>query len=116
MISNLAGVTLAKPTFATLPLPGIQTCLIDENGQEILKNSVEGKLCVKFPWPSMARTIYGDHNRFRETYFSKFKNKYFTGDGCLIDEDGMYRITGRVDDVLVVSGHNLGTAEIEKYG
>ena len=113
MISNLAGVTPAKPTFATLPLPGIQTCLIDENGQEILKNSVEGKLCVKFPWPSMARTIYGDHNRFRETYFSKFKNKYFTGDGCLIDEDGMYRITGRVDDVLVVSGHNLGTAEIE---
>jgi len=113
MISNLAGVTPAKPTFATLPLPGIQTCLLDENGQEIFKNSVEGKLCVKFPWPSMARTIYGDHNRFRETYFSKFKNKYFTGDGCLIDEDGMYRITGRVDDVLVVSGHNLGTAEIE---
>ena len=113
MISNLAGVTPAKPTFATLPLPGIQTCLIDENGQEILKNSVEGRLCVKFPWPSIARTIYGNHNRFRETYFTKFKNKYFTGDGCLIDEDGMYRITGRVDDVLVVSGHNLGTAEIE---
>ena len=81
--------------------------MIDENGQEILKNSVEGRLCVKFPWPSMARTIYGNHNRFRETYFTEFKNKYFTGDGCLIDEDGMYRITGRVDDVLVVSGHNL---------
>jgi len=113
MISNLAGVTPSKPTFATLPLPGIQACLIDENGKEILENSVEGKLCIKFPWPSMARTIYGDHNRFRETYFSSFKNKYFTGDGCLRDENGMYRITGRVDDVLIVSGHNLGTAEIE---
>ena len=113
MISNLAGVTPSKPSFATLPLPGIQACLVDENGIELEGNSVEGRLCVKFPWPSMARTIYGDHNRFRETYFSVFKNKYFTGDGCLRDENGMYRITGRVDDVLIVSGHNLGTAEIE---
>jgi len=113
MISNLAGVTPSKPTFATLPLPGIQVCLLDEKGKEFEGNSVEGRLCVKFPWPSMARTIYGDHNRFKETYFSTFKNKYFTGDGCLRDENGMYRITGRVDDILIVSGHNLGTAEIE---
>ena len=113
MISNLAGVTPSKPTFATLPLPGIQPCLLDNDGKELLANSVEGRLCIKFPWPSIARTIYGDHNRFRETYFSSFKNKYFTGDGCLRDENGMYRITGRVDDVLIVSGHNLGTAEIE---
>jgi acetyl-CoA synthetase len=113
MISNLAGVTPSKPTFATLPLPGIQPCLVDEKGNEIEGNSVEGRLCIKFPWPSMARTIYGDHERFKETYFSNFKNKYFTGDGCLRDIDGMYRITGRVDDVLIISGHNLGTAEIE---
>ena len=113
MISNLAGVTPAKPTFATLPLPGIQACLVDENGNEIEGNSAGGRLCVKFPWPSIARTIYGDHQRFKDTYFSTFPNKYFTGDGCLRDENGMYRITGRVDDVLIVSGHNLGTAEIE---
>jgi len=113
MISNLAGVTSAKPTFATLPLPGIQPCLVDEKGNEIEGNSVEGRLCIKFPWPSMARTIYGDHKRFKETYFSTFPKKYFTGDGALRDENGMYRITGRVDDVLIVSGHNLGTAEIE---
>ena len=113
MISNLAGVTPAKSTFATLPLPGIQPCLVDEKGNEIKGNSVEGRLCIKFPWPSIARTIYGDHRRFKETYFSTFKNNYFTGDGCLRDETGMYRITGRVDDVLIVSGHNLGTAEIE---
>ena len=113
MISNLAGVTSAKPTFATLPLPGIQPCLLDEKGQEIEGNSVEGRLCMKFPWPSIARTIYGDHKRFKETYFSTFPKKYFTGDGALRDENGMYRITGRVDDVLIVSGHNLGTAEIE---
>ncbi|MGY8987273.1 MAG: acetate--CoA ligase [Flavobacteriales bacterium] len=113
MISNLAGVTPSKPSFATFPLPGIQACLLEENGKELEGNSVEGRLCIKFPWPSIARTIYGDHNRFRETYFSTFKNKYFTGDGCLRDENGMYRITGRVDDVLIVSGHNLGTAEIE---
>jgi len=113
MISNLAGITPSKPTFATLPLPGIQPCLVDENGNEIKGNSVDGRLCIKFPWPSMARTIYGDHKRFKDTYFSAFKNKYFTGDGCLRNENGMYRITGRVDDVLIVSGHNLGTAEIE---
>ena len=113
MISNLAGVTPAKSTFATLPLPGIQPCLVDEKGNEIKGNSVEGRLCIKFPWPSIARTIYGDHKRFKQTYFSTFKNNYFTGDGCLRDETGMYRITGRVDDVLIVSGHNLGTAEIE---
>ncbi len=113
MISNLAGVTPAKATFATLPLPGIQPCLVNKNGDEIEGDSVEGSLCIKFPWPSMARTIYGDHQRFKETYFSTFKSKYFTGDGALRDEYGMYRITGRVDDVLIVSGHNLGTAEIE---
>ena len=113
MISNLAGVTPAKPTFATLPLPGIQPCLVDEKGKELNGNNVAGRLCIKHPWPSMARTIYGDHQRFKETYFAVFENKYFTGDGCLRDENGMYRITGRVDDVLIVSGHNLGTAEIE---
>tara|TARA_B100000902_G_scaffold40126_1_gene47725 strand:- start:54039 stop:55934 length:1896 start_codon:yes stop_codon:yes gene_type:complete len=113
MISNIAGVTKSRPTFATLPLPGIQPCLVDDNGIEIQGNSVEGSLCIKYPWPSIARTIYGDHKRFKETYFSKFKNKYFTGDGALRDEEGLYRITGRVDDVLIVSGHNLGTAEIE---
>ena len=113
MISNLANVTPAKPSFATLPLPGIQPCLVDEKGNELKGNSVEGRLCIKFPWPSIARTIYGNHKRFKETYFSAFHNKYFTGDGCLRDENGMYRITGRVDDVLIVSGHNLGTAEIE---
>ncbi len=113
MISNLAKVTPAKPTFATLPLPGIQPALVDEKGNEIKENLVEGRLCIKFPWPSIARTIYGDHKRFKETYFSSFDNKYFTGDGCLRDITGMYRITGRVDDVLIVSGHNLGTAEIE---
>ncbi|MAW20928.1 MAG: acetate--CoA ligase [Flavobacteriales bacterium] len=113
MISNLAGVTPGKPTFATLPLPGIQPCLVDEQGNEIKGNSVKGRLCIKYPWPAMARSIYGNHERFKNTYFNAFKNKYFTGDGCLRDENGMYRITGRVDDVLIVSGHNLGTAEIE---
>ena len=113
MISNLAGVTPSKPSFATLPLPGIQPCLVDEKGKEIEGNNVEGRLCIKFPWPSMARTIYGNHKRFKATYFSGFENKYFTGDGALRDENGMYRITGRVDDVIIVSGHNLGTAEIE---
>ena len=113
MISNLAKVTPAKPTFATLPLPGIQPAIVNENGDEIKENLVEGRLCIKFPWPSIARTIYGDHKRFKETYFSSFENQYFTGDGCLRDITGMYRITGRVDDVLIVSGHNLGTAEIE---
>ena len=113
MISNLAGITPSKPTFATLPLPGIQPCLVDEKGKEMEGNNVKGRLCIKFPWPSMARTIYGDHQRFKDTYFTAFENKYFTGDGALRDENGMYRITGRVDDVIIVSGHNLGTAEIE---
>jgi len=113
MISNLAGITPAKPSFATLPLPGIQPCLVDERGKELQGNNVKGRLCIKHPWPSMARTIYGDHQRFKSTYFTAFENKYFTGDGALRDENGMYRITGRVDDVIIVSGHNLGTAEIE---
>ena len=113
MISNLAGVTPANPTFATFPLPGIQPCLVDENGKELEGNNVAGRLCIKHPWPSMARTIYGDHQRFKSTYFAAYENKYFTGDGALRDENGMYRITGRVDDVIIVSGHNLGTAEIE---
>jgi acetyl-CoA synthetase len=113
MISPLAGITPTKPGFATLPLPGIQPILVDDNGNEIHGNGVQGNLCITYPWPSMARTIYGDHDRFKKTYFSKFKGKYFTGDGCRRDEDGYYRITGRVDDVLNVSGHRLGTAEIE---
>ena len=113
MISNLAGVTEAKATFATLPLPGIQACIVDESGNEVTENNKEGKLCIKYPWPSMARTIWGDHKRFKETYFSAFPNFYFSGDGCLRDKKGLFRITGRVDDVLIVSGHNLGTAEIE---
>lgn len=113
MISNLAGVTPAKPAHATLPLPGIQPCLVDENGVEIEGNGVNGNLCIKFPWPGMIRSTYKDHERCRQTYFSTYENLYFTGDGCLRDTDGMYRITGRVDDVLNVSGHRIGTAEVE---
>lgn len=113
MISPIPFVTPTKPTYATLPFPGIQPALMDENGMELKGNQVEGRLCIKFPWPSMARTIWGDHERYRETYFSAFQNKYFTGDGALRDEVGYYRITGRVDDVIIVSGHNLGTAPIE---
>jgi acetyl-CoA synthetase len=113
MISNLAGVTPAKPSYATLPLPGIQPCLVDENGQEIEGNGVNGNLCIKFPWPGIIRSTYNDHERCRQTYFSTYPNLYFTGDGCLRDEEGMYRITGRVDDVLNVSGHRIGTAEVE---
>jgi len=113
LISNLAGVTPEKPTFATLPLPGVQPALMDENGQELLGNNVAGNLCVKFPWPGMIRTTYGDHERCINTYFSAYPNNYFTGDGCLRDENGFYRITGRVDDVLNVSGHRIGTAEVE---
>lgn len=113
MISPIPYSTPTKPTYATLPLPGIQPALMDENGLEIKGNQVDGRLCIKFPWPSMARTIYGNHKRFKETYFSAFENKYFTGDGALRDEVGYYRITGRVDDVIIVSGHNLGTAPIE---
>ena len=113
LISNLAGVTPSKPTFATLPIPGVQPLLVDESGNELLGNGVSGNLCIKFPWPGMLRTIYGDHERCRQTYFSTYSNLYFTGDGCLRDEAGNYRITGRVDDVLNVSGHRLGTAELE---
>ena len=113
MISPIANVTKTKPAFATLPLPGVQPAVMDENGNEIADNGVEGRLTIKFPWPSIARTIYGDHQRFKDTYFSTFPGKYFTGDGCKRDEDGYYRITGRVDDIIIVSGHNMGTAEIE---
>jgi acetyl-CoA synthetase len=113
MISPIANVTKTKPSFATLPLPGVQPAIFNEKGKELKGNGVEGRLAIKFPWPSMARTIYGNHQRFRETYFSTFPGMYFTGDGCKRDEDGYYRITGRVDDVIIVSGHNLGTAEIE---
>ena len=113
MISPIPFSTPTKPTYATLPLPGIQPTLMDENSQEIKGNQVDGRLCIKFPWPSMARTIWGNHQRYKETYFSAFENKYFTGDGAFRDEVGYYRITGRVDDVIIVSGHNLGTAPIE---
>ena len=113
MISPLAGITKTKPGFATLPLPGIQPALLDEKGSELTGNKVEGRLCMKFPWPSIIRTTYNNHERCREAYFSTFKGYYFTGDGCRRDEDGYYRITGRVDDVIKVSGHLLGTAEIE---
>jgi acetyl-CoA synthetase len=113
MISPIAGVTKLKPAYASLPLPGVQPAVMNESGLEIEGNNVEGRLTIKFPWPSMARTIYGDHKRFKETYFSSFPGKYFTGDGCKRDEEGYYRITGRVDDIIIVSGHNLGTAEIE---
>lgn len=113
MISPIANVTKLKPAHATLPLPGVQPAIMNESGLEIQGNRVEGRLTMKFPWPGMARTIYGDHQRFRDTYFSTFPGKYFTGDGCKRDEDGYYRITGRVDDIIIVSGHNLGTAEIE---
>ncbi|SDG81492.1 acetyl-CoA synthetase [Pedobacter terrae] len=113
MISPIATVTPTKPSFATLPLPGIQPVLVDENGNEIEGNGVMGNLCIKFPWPGMLRTTYGDHERCKQTYFSTYENLYFTGDGCLRDEDGYYRITGRVDDVLNVSGHRIGTAEVE---
>ncbi len=113
MISPIPYVTPTKPTYATLPMPGIQPALMDEKGNEIKGNQVDGRLCIKFPWPSMARTIWGNHKRYKDTYFSAFDNKYFTGDGALRDEVGYYRITGRVDDVVIVSGHNLGTAPIE---
>jgi acetyl-CoA synthetase len=131
LISNLAGVTPALPTYATLPLPGIQPVLVDENGQFIpgsdaAKDGVyvpdpsaattleaKGNLCIKFPWPGMLRTTYGDHERCKQTYFSTYPGLYFTGDGCYRNEQGMYRITGRVDDVLNVSGHRIGTAEVE---
>jgi acetyl-CoA synthetase len=113
MIAPISFVTPTKPTYATLPLPGIQPVLMDEKRNEIEGNQVVGSLCIKFPWPGIARTIWGDHERYKQTYFSTFPGKYFTGDGALRDEVGYYRITGRVDDVVIVSGHNLGTAPIE---
>ena len=113
MISPVPFVTPTKPTYASLPLPGVQPVLMDEFRNEIEGNQATGSLCIKFPWPAMARTIWGDHQRFKETYFTAFPGKYFTGDGALRDEVGYYRITGRVDDVIIVSGHNLGTAPIE---
>jgi len=113
MITPIPFSTPTKPTYATLPFIGIQPALMDENGEEIKGNQVEGRLCIKFPWPAMARTIWGNHQRYKDTYFSAYDNKYFTGDGALRDEVGYYRITGRVDDVIIVSGHNLGTAPIE---
>ena len=113
MISPIAFVTPTKPTYASLPLPGIQPVLMDEKRNEIEGNQVTGNLCIKFPWPGIARTIWNDHQRYKDTYFSTFPGKYFTGDGALRDEVGYYRITGRVDDVVIVSGHNLGTAPIE---
>lgn len=113
MLSPIPFVTPTKPTYATLPLPGIQPVLMDDKRNEIEENQVSGSLCIKFPWPGIARTIWGDHQRYKDTYFSAFPGKYFTGDGALRDEVGYYRITGRVDDVVIVSGHNLGTAPIE---
>jgi acetyl-CoA synthetase len=123
MISNLAGVTQHKAAHATLPLPGVQPILVDEHGHpipggdaslaEMPTETVSGNLCIKHPWPSIIRTTYGDHERCKQTYFSTYENMYFTGDGCLRDADGNYRITGRVDDVLNVSGHRIGTAEVE---
>jgi acetyl-CoA synthetase len=113
LISSLAGVTPQKPTYATLPLPGIQTALVDDKGKPLMDKEAEGILTVNFPWPSIARTIWGDHKRYQEVYFSAFPGRYFPGDGASRDAEGNYRITGRVDDVVIVSGHNLGTAPIE---
>lgn len=113
MISNLAGVTPSKPTFATLPLPGVQPVIVDDKGNELAGGDVSGNLCIKFPWPGIVRDNYGNTERYRQSYFSTYENLYFSGDGCLRDNDGNYRITGRVDDVLNVSGHRIGTAEVE---
>jgi acetyl-CoA synthetase len=113
LISNMAGITPSKPSYATLPMPGVQPLLVDEKGNEILENNVTGNLCIKTPWPATIRTTYGDHERCRTNYFATYENLYFTGDGAFRDENGYYRITGRVDDVLNVSGHRIGTAEVE---
>lgn len=113
LISNMAGITPGKPSFATLPLPGVQLAIMDEKGNECTGNNVSGNLCIKAPWPGILRTTYGDHERCKQTYFTAYPGYYFTGDGCLKDEEGNYRITGRVDDVLNVSGHRIGTAELE---
>ena len=116
LISNLAGITPAKPSWATLPMPGLEMVLVDENGKEVVAEgdeTIAGNLCIKSPWPSILRTTYGDHERCRTNYFATYENMYFTGDGALKDKDGFFRITGRVDDVLNVSGHRIGTAEVE---
>ena len=117
LISNLAGITPSKPSWATLPMPGVEPLLVDENGKEVTKKDehgmLKGNLCIKSPWPAILRTTYGDHERCRTNYFATYDNLYFTGDGALKDENGFYRITGRVDDVLNVSGHRIGTAEVE---
>lgn len=113
LISPIAGITPLKPSYATLPLPGIQPAIMDEKGSVLEGNGVSGNLCIQFPWPGMLRSTYGDHERCRKTYFDAYPGYYFTGDGCLKDEDGNFRITGRVDDVLNVSGHRIGTAEVE---
>ncbi|MCC5931379.1 MAG: acetate--CoA ligase [Cyclobacteriaceae bacterium] len=113
LISPIAGITPTKPSYATLPLPGVDPIILDNEGKVLKGNSVEGNLCIKFPWPGMLRTTYGDHKRCYENYFSQFKGYYFTGDGVKRDEDGYYRILGRVDDVINVSGHRMGTAEVE---
>ncbi|MEY4204783.1 MAG: hypothetical protein RL013_2487 [Bacteroidota bacterium] len=113
MITPIADITPTKPCYATLPLPGVQPILVDANGEEVKGNDVEGMLCIKYPWPSMIRTTWGDHERCRQNYFATFRNLYFTGDGARRDHDGYYRIIGRVDDVINVSGHRIGTAEVE---
>ncbi len=113
MISSLAGVTPSKPVYATLPLPGVLPVILDDKGNEITENDLTGNLCFKQPWPSMIRTTYADHERCILNYFSTYKNYYFTGDGAFRDENGLFRLTGRVDDVLNVSGHRIGTAEVE---
>jgi acetyl-CoA synthetase len=117
LISNLAGVTPARPSWATLPIPGIQPLLVDENGKEVTEKDenglLKGNLCIKAPWPGILRTTWGNHERCRTNYFATYENLYFTGDGALKDENGNFRITGRVDDVLNVSGHRIGTAEVE---
>lgn len=117
MISNMAGITPGIPSWASLPLPGVQPVLVDENGKEVTEADeheiIKGNLCIKAPWPSIIRTTYGDHERCRTNYFATYENMYFTGDGALKDGDGNYRITGRVDDVLNISGHRIGTAEVE---
>jgi acetyl-CoA synthetase len=113
MISSIAGITPSIPSFAGFPMPGIQPILLDPNGNELKEPEAEGLLCIKFPWPGIVRTTWGDHERCRQNYFSTFKNLYFTGDGAKRNEQGMYRIIGRVDDVINVSGHRLGTAEVE---
>jgi acetyl-CoA synthetase len=113
LITPLAGITPTKPSFATLPLPGVQPVIVDNEGKILEGNDVKGNLCIKFPWPGMIRTTYGDHERCRLNYFSTYRNLYFTGDGAKRDEEGYYRILGRVDDVINVSGHRIGTAEVE---